>query len=124
MDNASDQLTYFENMSRAFAMKAHNVAWAMHRNIENPPLSTIWGRIELPILQDSRGMVNWITAVEAENLENRKITWMRNVQMFKDEAEVMLQKILFARDDEVEGVIEEREVESCELRVDASHPLY
>jgi hypothetical protein len=124
MDNASDQLTYFENMSRAFAMKAHNVVWAMHRNIENPPLSSIWGRIELPILQDSRGMVNWITAIEAENLGNRKITWVRNMRMLKHEAEAVMQRILSARDEQTEGLIEEREVDSCELRIDSSHPLY
>lgn len=69
-------------------------------------------------------MVNWITAIEAENLENRKITWMRNVRMLKEEAETVMQRILFARDEEIEGVIEEREVDSCELRVDSSHPLY
>jgi len=69
-------------------------------------------------------MVNSITAIEAENLENRKITWMRNVRMLKEEAEAVMQRILFARDEDVEGAIEERDFDSCELRVDSSHPLY
>jgi len=108
-------------------MKAHNVVWAMHRNIDNPPMSTIWGRVELPILQDSRGMVDWITAIDAEDVGKRRISWMRHVQMIQEEAEAVMQRILFAREEErgeVDGRIEEREVGSCELRVDSSHPLY
>jgi hypothetical protein len=41
-------------------MKAHNIASVVHRNIEEPPLSTIWGRIERPTLLAS-GMVDWVS---------------------------------------------------------------
>jgi hypothetical protein len=63
MSSYEDEMTYFENMSRAFAMKAHNIASVLHRNIEEPPLSTIWGRIELPTLQ-AGGMVDWVSLSE------------------------------------------------------------
>ena len=64
MSNFKDEMTYFENMSRAFAMKAHHIASVMHRNIEDPPMSTIWGRIELPVLQAASnpgGVVDWVS---------------------------------------------------------------
>jgi hypothetical protein len=51
MSDVQQEMTYFENMSRAFAMKAANVAAVMHRDINNPPMSTIWGRVELPVLK-------------------------------------------------------------------------
>jgi len=51
MENYSDEMEYFENMSEAFAMKAHKIATVLHRNIENPPMNTIWGGVELPVLQ-------------------------------------------------------------------------
>jgi len=51
MSDMNQEMIYFENMSRAFAMKAANVAAVMHRDINNPPMSTIWGRVELPVLQ-------------------------------------------------------------------------
>jgi hypothetical protein len=64
MSSFEDEMTYFENMSRAFAMKAHNIASVLHRNIEQPPLSTIWGRIELPTLQ-AGGVVDWVSTAAA-----------------------------------------------------------
>jgi hypothetical protein len=63
MSSFEDEMTYFENMSRAFATKAHTIASVLHRNIEEPPLSTIWGRIELPTLQ-AGGMVDWVSLSE------------------------------------------------------------
>jgi hypothetical protein len=48
-------------------MKAHNIASVMHRNIENPPMSTIWGRIELPVLQaagNPGGVVDYVSSVK------------------------------------------------------------
>jgi hypothetical protein len=60
MSTVEDEKTYFENMSRAFAMKAQNIAFVLHRNIENPPLETIWGMVELPALQ-AGGLVDWVS---------------------------------------------------------------
>ena len=65
MSDLDDKMRYFENMSRAFAMKAHNFAMVMHKNIEDPPMSTIWGRIELPVLQAGNpgGVVNYVSVI-------------------------------------------------------------
>lgn len=64
MSDVQQEMTYFENMSRAFAMKAANVAAVMHRDINNPPMSTIWGRVELPVLQKASkpwGTVDYVS---------------------------------------------------------------
>jgi hypothetical protein len=64
MSDVQQEMTYFENMSRAFAMKAANVAAVMHRDINNPPMSTIWGRVELPVLQEASkpwGTVDYVS---------------------------------------------------------------
>ncbi len=66
MEKAKDQMTYFENMSQAFAMKAHSIATVLHSNIDDPPTDGIWGRKELPILQaagNPGGMVDYVSAV-------------------------------------------------------------
>ena len=44
---------FYENMSRAFAMKANGSAIVMHslKDYDNPPLNGIWGRIELPTIK-------------------------------------------------------------------------
>lgn len=41
-------------MSRAFALKAIGEAKVMHKeeDFENPPVSGIWGRIELPTMKE------------------------------------------------------------------------
>jgi hypothetical protein len=65
MANAKDQMTYFENMSQAYAMKAHNMATVLHRNIDNPPMDGIWARKELPILQaagNPGGIVDYVSS--------------------------------------------------------------
>jgi len=126
MSNLEEEMIYFENMSRAFAMKAHNIASVMHRNIEEPPLSTIWGRIELPTLQ-AEGTVDWITAIEADDINRRRIEWIRNLPtMLKEETESMYQRILQARDDEdASGDIEEMdEFDACPVEVGPTHPLW
>lgn len=51
MSSIAEELTYFENMSRAFATKANGQAWAMHKEFDRSPTNTIWGRIELPTLK-------------------------------------------------------------------------
>lgn len=64
MEKAEDQMTYFENMSQAFAMKAHNIATVLHSNIDNPPTDGIWGRKELPVLQavgNPGGIVDYVS---------------------------------------------------------------
>ena len=47
MSGDANRMTYFENMSRAYAMKAHDAASVIHPDIENPPESTVWGMIDL-----------------------------------------------------------------------------
>jgi hypothetical protein len=63
MANLDTQMTYFENMSRAFAMKAHRVASVMHSDIYNPPAEGIWGRIEWPVLKAGNpgGVVDFVS---------------------------------------------------------------
>ena len=66
MENYSDEMKYFENMSRAFAMKANKIATVLHRDIYNPPKNTIWGRIELPVLQAASnpgGVVDYVSDI-------------------------------------------------------------
>jgi len=123
MSNFDDEMTYFENMSRAFAMKAHSIASVMHRNIENPPIDTIWGRIELPVLQaagNPGGVVDYIAAIDAED-GRTIISWIRNLPgRIMDGTEAILQRVMQPRD------LEEREVASdaCPVGVDSSHPLW
>lgn len=45
-------------------MMSRDLAAVMHRNIEDPPLETIWGRVELPVLKAGNnpgGVVNWVS---------------------------------------------------------------
>ena len=47
-------------------MKAHKIATVLHRDIYNPPKNTIWGRIELPVLQaagNPGGVVDYVSTV-------------------------------------------------------------
>ena len=77
MENLSDEMTYFENMSRAFAMKAHNIATVLHRKIDNPPTNGIWGRIELPVLQaagNPGGIVDYVSTVVILGCYVRELT--------------------------------------------------
>jgi hypothetical protein len=62
MRNPKDEKTYFENMSRAFAMKAHHVATVMHEDIYNPPMDRIWGTVEWPALTAS-GNLNYVSLI-------------------------------------------------------------
>jgi hypothetical protein len=52
-NDTSVQLKYFENMSRAFAMKARTFGTVLHssENYASPPETGIWARIEFPALQ-------------------------------------------------------------------------
>ncbi|KAF4625421.1 hypothetical protein G7Y89_g12748 [Cudoniella acicularis] len=129
MEDAKEEMAYFENMSRAFAMMAANVASVMHRDIENPPMSTIWGRIELPVLQAASnpwGTVNYITAIDAEDVHRRKIEWIRHYSgMLYDNAEAVIQKILHAREEEGVENLEKREEDACPLMsIRPEHPLW
>ncbi|KAH6668964.1 hypothetical protein B0J14DRAFT_657972 [Halenospora varia] len=130
MSDVEQEMTYFENMSRAFAMKASRLASVMHRDIENPPMSTIWGRVELPILQANTnpwGTVDYITAIDAEDVQRRKIEWIRHFSAnLYENADSILQKILHARDEEVPSTLGNRdEGEACPMiTIDDGHPLW
>jgi hypothetical protein len=43
---------FYENMSRAFAIKAHGAVEVMHgsEDYEAPPMDGIWGRVEFPTI--------------------------------------------------------------------------
>lgn len=111
-------------------MKAHNIALVMHRNIEDPPMSTIWGRIELPVLQAGNpgGVVDYITAVDAEDINRWKVAWRRIIPVGRliDDAEMFVQKALFARELEgsAEGMEKRDGFDACPVSVDESHPLW
>jgi hypothetical protein len=77
MQSFEDEMTYFENMSRAFAMKAHNIATVLHRELDNPPTNGIWGRIELPVLQaagNPGGMVDYVRTILILRCYARELT--------------------------------------------------
>lgn len=64
MSNPETQLIYFKNMSKAFAMMSRDWAAVLHRNIDDPPMETIWGQVELPALKEGDnpgGVVNWVS---------------------------------------------------------------
>ena len=48
-------MTFYENMSRAYARMARQNATIMHSHSDyaSPPLDGIWGRIELPTIRDA-----------------------------------------------------------------------
>jgi len=50
--NDTDRQFFFENMSRAFAMKAMNFCTVLHssKNYGNPPTTGIWAMVEFPAL--------------------------------------------------------------------------
>lgn len=52
MSSKDDELRYFQEMSRAVAMRASGTAKVMHRNIFNFPQGGIYKRIELPAMQN------------------------------------------------------------------------
>jgi hypothetical protein len=54
--------TFYENMSRAFALKAQNFSTVLHseNNYKNPPSDGIWARVEFPTLEGI-GKVNWVS---------------------------------------------------------------
>jgi hypothetical protein len=47
------QKSFYETMSKAFAMKAQGYVTVMHDkgDYENPPMDGIWGRIEFPTMR-------------------------------------------------------------------------
>jgi len=130
MGNYRDEMKYFENMSRAFAMKAHNIATVLHRDIYNPPMNTIWGRIELPVLQaagNPGGVVDYITALDAEDTDRWRMLWARlDPSRLVEETQAVYQKIMSPRSlEDSEANIEKRgSFDACPIRVDSNHPLY
>jgi hypothetical protein len=52
-NDTTQQLKFFENMSRAFALKAREFATVLHssENYATPPKTGIWARVEFPALQ-------------------------------------------------------------------------
>jgi hypothetical protein len=52
--DSANQLEFFENMSRAFALKARIFATVLHssKNYKQPPVTGIWARVEFPALQE------------------------------------------------------------------------
>ncbi|CAG8977361.1 hypothetical protein HYALB_00009062 [Hymenoscyphus albidus] len=130
MSNPDTQLIYFENMSRAFAMMSTDLAAVMHRNINDPPMWSIWGRIELPVLKaatNAGGVVNWVTAIDAEDANLHKLEWTRMYGKVREKVESAYQQIIRTnswknakRDTEV---FERDESQSCGF-VGPQHPLY
>lgn len=45
------RLIYFHNMSRAFALRMRGVVSVLNVDIWDPPLGSIWGAIERPVLE-------------------------------------------------------------------------
>jgi len=127
MSSLEEQMIYFENMSRAFAIKAYKMVSVMHRDIAEPPLSSIWGRIELPTLQAGQ-TVDLITAIEAQDINRQRIEWIRNLPaMTKEEVESMYQRFLHARDNEYgseDTAKRDNDFEACPIELDSTHPLW
>jgi hypothetical protein len=134
MGNYRDEMKYFENMSRAFAMKAHKVATVLHRDIYNPPMNTIWGRIEFPVLQAAEnpgGVVDYITALDAEDTARWRMLWdrfgsSRLVEETRALYHMVHQRAMSPRSLQyLEGDIEKRgNFDACPISVDSDHPLY
>ncbi|KAE9381108.1 hypothetical protein N431DRAFT_490561 [Stipitochalara longipes BDJ] len=134
MENYSDERKYFENMSRAFAMKAHKIATVLHRDIYNPPMDTIWARIELPVLQGAGnpgGMVDYITALDAQNTGRWRMLWdrfdsSRLIEETQSLYQAIHQRIMSPRSlQDSEGNIEKRgDFDACPISVNPKHPLY
>ncbi|KAF2730734.1 hypothetical protein EJ04DRAFT_567502 [Polyplosphaeria fusca] len=57
-DQNATRTTFYENMSRAFALLASGNATVMHSrgDYEKPPMGGIWGRVELPAIVGGRGV--------------------------------------------------------------------
>jgi len=51
MSNPADIRTYFENMSRAYALMCAGFTTLITADIDNIPIDGIWGRIEQPIAE-------------------------------------------------------------------------
>jgi hypothetical protein len=68
---------FYENMSRAFAIKANGSATVMHSlsDYDSPPLEGIWGRVELPTIKEATN-VDWLSKVK-ENGEGYLLFWWR-----------------------------------------------
>jgi len=117
MSDPKQEKTYFENMSAAFARKAVKIATVIHMDINNPPISGIWKRIEFEVLKRS-GLIDQIIAIDAKDAGNQKIEWPFDVML--DSA----QKILYGRDEDVAEDLEKRWGGVCPLiKVDSKHPL-
>jgi hypothetical protein len=57
-----NRTTFYENMSKAFAMKAQKAATVMHSasNFLSPPTDGIWSRVEFPTMRE-RGAVDIVS---------------------------------------------------------------
>jgi hypothetical protein len=53
-EDEKNRTTFYENMSKAFAIKAQKAATVMHSgmNFINPPTDGIWSRIEFPTMRE------------------------------------------------------------------------
>lgn len=71
---------FYENMSRAFAMKANGSAMVMHglKDYDKPPLDGIWGRIELPTIKKVES-VDWLAKIK-ESGDGYLIFWWRQYE--------------------------------------------
>lgn len=81
MNDNTQETTYFENMSRAFALMSTGTAYAMHRNIDNPIQDGIWGRVEQVTLKAAGGRCSQIDYVHHGAIAKSKPTkaWTREV---------------------------------------------
>lgn len=73
----SQQLRFFENMSRAFAIKAQSFARVLHSegDYHDPPMDGIWGRIEFPQLV-SGNQVDVLQKM-SETMTKYEVFWKR-----------------------------------------------
>jgi len=78
----AQQLWFFENMSRAFALKAREFATVMHSsaNYFLPPATGIWARVEFQALQ--QGFVDELEKIN-ENKSLSEIFWRHARAQFK-----------------------------------------
>lgn len=78
--NSSLQKEYYENMARAFAIKANGVAVVMHAfdDYDDPPLSGIWGMVELEAVKGG-AKVDCLAKMKEDGTD-LKIFWQREAQ--------------------------------------------
>lgn len=71
---------YYENMARAFAMKANGSAMVMHglKDYDKPPLEGIWGRVELPTIKKVAN-VDWLAKIK-ESGDGYLLFWWRSYE--------------------------------------------